>query len=135
LPLPLWGWHLENRVRYVNIAGKSSDVLHDFRDSPPEAATAEPAPERAHPDRAAWLANLTETWTDTLFVARLYPEVAASMPHDAAGFPTERGWADGLPDRFRLVFATPEVRIYDVRPAAAQGRRWPAAAGQAAADR
>ena len=114
LPLPLWGWRLENRVRYVNVAGKLTDVLHDFRAAPLADGTAEPAPERAAPDRDAWLANLTAAGTDALFVARLYPEVAPSMPHDADGFPTERAWADALPARFRLAFATPEVRIYDV---------------------
>jgi len=126
LPLPLWGWRLENRVRYVNVAGKLTDVLHDFRRVPDEGGTAEPAPERAAPDRVAWLANLSAAGTDALFVARLYPEVAPSMPHDADGFPTERAWADTLPARFRLAFATPEVRIYDVRDLAKHGQPWPA---------
>lgn len=126
LPLPLWGWHLENRVRYVNVAGKLSDVLHDFPPPPAGTSTAEPAPERAHPDLASWLANLTAAGTDALFVARLYPDVAPSMPHDADSFPSERAWADALPGRFRLTFATPEVRIYDVRPPQDQGRPWPA---------
>ena len=126
LPLPLWGWHLENRIHYVNIAGKLSYVLHDFRSPAPGPVTAEPAPERAHPDLAAWLANLSAAGTDALFVARLYPDVASSMPHDADGFPTERAWADALPDRFRLTFATPDVRIYDVRPEARRGTPWPA---------
>jgi len=130
LPLPLWGWHLENRVRYVNVAGQLTDVLHDFR-SVPTPDSAEPAPERARPDRAAWLANLTAARIDTLFVARLYPDVAPSMPHDGDDFPTERGWADGLPGRFRLAFATPEVRIYDVRPEADLRRP---AAGEAPRD-
>jgi len=133
LPLPLWGWHLENRGRYVNVAGKLSDVLHDFRDGPGHTDTAEPAPERARPDRAAWLANLTAAGTDALFVTRLYPEVAAGMPHDAEGFPSERAWADALPDRFPLIFATPDVRIYDVRPDAGQGHRWPVEASPPAA--
>jgi len=126
LPLPLWGWRLENRVQYVNIAGKATDVLHDFRSEPAGPVTAEPAPERAHPDRAAWLANLTAAGTDTLFVTRLYPEVAPSMPHDGDGFPTERSWADAMPARFRLAFATPDVRIYDVRPEDGRARPWPA---------
>jgi len=127
LPLPLWGWGLENRVRYVNIAGKLTDVLHDFRGVPGERPSAEPAPERAAPDRAAWLANLAAAGTDALFVARLYPEVAPSMPHDAEGFPTERAWADALPARFRLAFATPEVRLYDVRDAFVSSQPWPGA--------
>jgi len=121
LPLPLWGWRLENRVRYVNVSGKLADVLHDFPPLPAGSSTAEPAPERAHPDLAAWLANLTAARTDALFVARLYPDVAPSMPHDADGFPTERAWADASPGRFRLTFATPDIRIYDVRPAEQAG--------------
>jgi hypothetical protein len=106
----------------VNIAGKLTDVLHDFRTAPGAEDTAEPAPERARPDLGAWLANLTAAGTDTLFVARLYPEVAPSMSHDADGFPIERAWADALPARFRLAFATHEVRVYDVRP---EGVPWP----------
>lgn len=125
LPLPLWGWRLQNRVRYVNVAGKVTDVLHDFGALATGPATAEPAPERARPDRNAWLANLNAAGTDALFVARLYPEVLPSMPHDGDGFPTERAWADALPGRFRLAFATPEVRIYDVRPEMDQARPGP----------
>lgn len=124
LPLPLWGWHLQNRVRYVNVAGKLTDLLHDFPTAA-GAGTAEPAPERALPDRAAWLVNLTAAGTDALFVARLYPEVAPSMPHDLDGFPSERAWADAIPARFRLAFATPDVRIYDVR---GDDGPWPAEA-------
>jgi len=134
LPLPLWGWHLQNRVQYVNVAGKPTDLLHDFRGDvrlgAPALDTAEPAPERAHPDRAAWLANLTAARTDTLFVARLYPDVAASMPHDGDGFPTERHWADALPDCFHLTFATADVRIYDVRAQATQECARPTGARQ-----
>ena len=126
LPLPLWGWRLDNQVRYVNVSGKLADLLHDFPPLPAGTSTAEPAPERAHPDLAAWLANLTAAGTDALFVARLYPDVAPSMPHDGDGFPTERAWADAQPGRFRLAFATPDVRIYDVRPAAEQEWPWPA---------
>jgi len=125
LPLPLWGWNLENRVRYVNVAGNVGQVLHDFRTLAASPTTAEPAPERARPDRNAWLTNLTAASIDTLFVARLYPEVAASMPHDGDGFPTERAWADELPERFHLAFATDDVRIYDVRSEAKRGRSGP----------
>jgi hypothetical protein len=113
LPLPLWGWNLENTVRYVNVAGHADDVLHDFRTAAPGTpASAEPAPERANPDQRAWLSHLDAQRFEILFVARLYPEVEPSMPHDGDGFPIERAWADGLPARFHPLFTSPDIRIY-----------------------
>ncbi|HEY8924325.1 MAG TPA: hypothetical protein VIU64_08085, partial [Polyangia bacterium] len=118
LPLPLWGWRLDNFVRYVNVKGGPDERL--LERAPREtgdarATSAEPAPERADPDRAAWLRNLAHHRIDTLFVTALYPAVAEGMPHDTEGFPTERAWADALPDDFPLRFAAPGVRVYDVR--------------------
>jgi len=118
LPLPLWGWRLDNDVRYVNVKGEPDERL--IERAPREtadgsAASAEPAPERANPDRAAWLRNLAHHRIDTLFVTALYPAVAEGMPHDAEGFPPERAWADALPAQFPLRFETAGVRVYDVR--------------------
>lgn len=124
LPLPLWGSHLENFVQYVNVRGGPSVRLHDFAREPSGVPpSAEPAPERAFPDRQAWLANLDAARIDTLFVAALYPDVRASMVHDAEGFPIERTWADAAPERFGLLFANPGVRVYRVRPSGASPER------------
>ena len=82
--------------------------------------------QRAAPDRGAWLANLAHHRIDTLFVAALYPAVAEGMPHDDEDFPTERAWADALPARFTLRFASSGVRVYDVRPGAPLGLGRPA---------
>jgi len=120
LPLPLWGWRLDNHVRYVNVKGGPDQRLLERAPRETAAATAtsaEPAPERAAPDRAAWLRNLAHHRIDALFVTALYPAVAEEMPHDEEGFPTERAWADALPARFPLRFASPGVRVYDVLPA------------------
>jgi hypothetical protein len=113
LPLPLWGPFFENDVRYVNVSGQPDAVLHDFRAVPPPSpATAEPAPERATPNLAMWLANLDTDRIDILFVAALYPILRDTIGHDESGFPIERAWADARPDRFSPLFANSGIRIY-----------------------
>ena len=117
LPFPLWGASLQNRVRYVNVAGNLDAVAHDFVHLAiplplPLAPQPEPAPERLRPDRAIWLANLETAGIDVLFVAALYPGVRRANAHDQQGFPVERAWADALPRRFSLVFANDGIRIY-----------------------
>lgn len=130
LPVPLWGWRLDNQVRYVSTTGGPGTLVHEVTAATSahastgrpaaEPASAEPAPERARPDRAAWMANLAHHRIDILFVTALYPEVQPAMDHDAAGFPIERGWAESTPELFSLLFAADGVRVFEVGPG---GRR------------
>ena len=100
----------------MNVSGGPDAVLHDFRDVPPPSpATAEPAPERATPNPATWLANLDAHRIDILFVAALYPILRDTIGHDDSWFPIERAWADARPDRFSLLFANSGIRIYRYR--------------------
>jgi hypothetical protein len=126
LAVPLWGWRLDNQVRYVPIAGGPDALVHDrgadavagptgMELAAPSSISAEPAPERASPDRAAWIANLAHHRSDILFVTALYPEVQASMDHDSAGFPVERRWAESAPRMFSLLFASDGVQVYEIR--------------------
>jgi hypothetical protein len=124
LPLPLWGPRFENVVRYVPIAGTLSSAPHQFLHVAPPAADetpSEPAPERRVPDRAAWLANLDAFAADWLFVARMYHGVARANFRDSGDFPIERVWADALPGRFSLEYATEGARVYRVRRQRAGG--------------
>jgi hypothetical protein len=119
LPLPLWGVRFENTVRYVPIHGGLDSAPHHYlhvaRPSADETPS-EPAPERRVPDRAAWLANLDTFAADWLFVARMVEGVARANLHDRDDFPVEREWADALPERFALRYATAGIRIYQLRP-------------------
>jgi hypothetical protein len=114
LAFPLAGERLANRVRYVNVAGRAADVLHDF--GPPGDGTAEPAPYRRGASAGVWLTNLRATGTRVLFVAALYPVVRRTIDADPDGFPVERAWADARPDTFHLRYANAGARIYDVEP-------------------
>ena len=109
---PLAGQRLSNDVRYVNVAGAPGDVLHDF--GPPGDGTAEPAPYRRNARADVWLANLRAARTQVLFVAALYPGVRRNVTADSHGFPVERVWADGRPDSFTLLHASPTARVYAV---------------------
>jgi 4-amino-4-deoxy-L-arabinose transferase-like glycosyltransferase len=114
LAFPLGGEPLDNQVAYVNVAGAPGDRLHDF--GPPGDGTAEPAPYRRGASADVWLANLRATRTNVVFVAALEPIVRRTIDADAEGFPIERAWADARPGVFRLLYASPAARVYEVRP-------------------
>jgi 4-amino-4-deoxy-L-arabinose transferase-like glycosyltransferase len=116
LALPLVGADLENDVRYVNVAGGSDELLHDFARRLPSAPvkTAEPAPYRQGASALTWSRNLRALRRDVLFVAALYPIVRRTIAYDADGFPVERAWADAHPETFTLRFASPAARVYTV---------------------
>ncbi|HMF44866.1 MAG TPA: hypothetical protein VKQ32_29540 [Polyangia bacterium] len=112
LAFPLAGERLANDVRYVNVAGRAGDRLHDF--GPPGDGTAEPAPYRRGADPDVWLANLRAARTRVLYVAALYPIVRRTIDADGDGFPIERAWADARPAVFHLRYASVAARVYDV---------------------
>ncbi len=113
LAYPLWGEHRwYYGVAYVNVAGAPTDRLHDF--GGPGDGTAEPAPYRRGASADTWLANLRATRTGVVFVAALEPIVRRTIAADADGFPIERAWADARPDVFKLRYASPAARIYEV---------------------
>jgi hypothetical protein len=117
LALPLAGEALANDVRYVNVAGAASELLHDFARLNPEACVGpEPAPYRARAHYKTWLSNLRATRREVLFVAAVYPSVRATIATDADGFPVERAWADAHPDVFTLRYASAAARVYGVAP-------------------
>jgi hypothetical protein len=117
LPFPLAGAGLANDVRYANVAGAPGDLAHDCarRGAAPEASP-EPAPCRQGASFETWRRNLRATRREILFVAATYPHVHDPIAVDADGFPVERAWADGHPADFRLRFANPAARVYEVAP-------------------
>jgi hypothetical protein len=115
LAFPLQGEGLANDVRYVNVAGRPGDLLHDFPPSARDAGSAEPAPYRRGARYETWLSNLRAARTQVLFVAAMYPIVQRTVDHDADGFPVERAWADAHPDLFSLLHASPAARVYELR--------------------
>jgi hypothetical protein len=42
------------------------------------------------------------------------PIVRRTIAADSDGFPSERAWADARPGSFKLVYASPSARIYEV---------------------
>jgi hypothetical protein len=117
LAFPLAGEGLANHVVYVNVAGAPGDRLHDFgRRAPGLRSSAEPAPYRDGADVGVWRANLRAARAQVLYVAAMYPIVRRVVAGDADGFPVERAWADARPAEFRLRYASPAARVYEVAP-------------------
>jgi 4-amino-4-deoxy-L-arabinose transferase-like glycosyltransferase len=119
LAFPLAGAELDNRVTYVNVAGAPGDRLHDFPAHARQAgraATPEPAPYRDGASFDTWLRNLRAARARVLFVAALDEIVLRNVAADADGFPVERAWADAHAALFRLRYASPAARIYEVTP-------------------
>ena len=118
VPYPLFGEHLSNSVRYVNIDRHANWRFHDYarargeggllgahsfaqpsgqlmplvRDSP-EAAR--PRFERWEGDRDAWLANLRAAGVSHLFVTALSAYELEFSWHDDGGLPNRRRMGPG----------------------------------------
>src|SRR5581483_10217506 len=134
------GPQLQNRVVYVNIDRHPSWRFHDYDHAArqrlavsgqealatssgvlvPLAAAGGPVDavrprfERMRGDRGAWVDNLRLAHVDHLFISALSAYEIDYVWHDAGGFPIEETWARADPDRFRLLYENPQVRIYAV---------------------
>ena len=71
---------------------------------------------RREPRYRAWEANLAAAGVDLLVVRRLPPWNRGKYRSDERGFPLESVWAERHPERFRRVYASPVVRIYEHTP-------------------
>src|SRR5262249_55532329 len=108
LPYFLLGAGLRNEVRYINVDGRPSWLMHDY----PREAMAQgrglwpdsrPGWDRLHPDYDAWLSNLRAEGIQILVVARANPDEGRHNLADPEWFPIERVWADAHPDVFELL--------------------------------
>ncbi len=124
LPYYLLGDRLRNEVRYVNINDRRDFLLHDYhREALARGEgvwpNSRPGWDRMNPDYRAWVRNLEAERIDLLVVTRVNSDEGAHNIADSEGFPIERGWADGHPDRFEPLYgeleADPWFRIYRFR--------------------
>lgn len=138
LPYPLFGDHLTNRVRYVNIDRHADWAFHDYARARGRAGT-EPADtlarasgqleplrdgriqdasrprfERWEGTRDAWIGNLRAADAGFLFVTELSAYEIDYVSHNDGGFPIEDDWARQDPRSFALVYENPSVRIYTI---------------------
>ncbi len=102
----LYGIGFRNRVVYVNVNRWRGFLMHRFHRlvaerGEPLADGTRPDWDRREPDRAAWLANLSAAGVELLFVTTVNVRGGLHYVHDREGFPIERSWADGMPDRFQ----------------------------------
>jgi len=137
VPYPLFGEHLNNSVRYINIDRHADWRFHDYarargksgvlgvhslaqpsgqlmpipRDS---SEASRPRFERWEGDRDAWLANLRAAGVSQLFVTVLSAYELEFSWHDEGGFPIEDAWARADPNLFRLLYENGQVRVYSL---------------------
>ena len=70
---------------------------------------------RRNADYEAWLANLEAFGADILVVERLTPEnIGKGYEHNPIGFPLESMWAEEHCEKFKRVYASALVRIYEI---------------------
>ena len=119
----LYGGNLANRVCHVNVNRCPGWLFHDYvqRFTGDRSARRKDrngvAYTRSDARYPAWAANLDSAGADLLFVERLTPwNLEKSYRRDGQGFPLEAIWADGHPGKFKRVFASPVVRIYEILP-------------------
>jgi hypothetical protein len=119
-PYPFYGPELSNAVHYVAVDGRQNFNLHEYwRILGPESGlqprrSYKPAYERQQPSRQKWLEGIEALGVDTLVVSRFSRWDREEYSHDPDGFPWENGWARSLPERFRLVLRTADLRVYEV---------------------
>jgi hypothetical protein len=117
----LYGRDFTNRVVYVNVNRSRGWMLHDFvRAFRGDRAALRGdrnavALYRCDARYPAWAANLEAADVDLLFVERLTPyNLQKEYARDQQGFPLESMWAERHPEKFRRVYGSPIVRIYEV---------------------
>lgn len=124
LPYYLLGDGLRNEVRYININDRRGFLPHDYhREALARGEgvwpNSRPGWDRMNPDYRAWIRNLEAERIDLLVVTRVNTGEGAHNVADAQGFPIERVWADGHPDRFEPLYgvqeADPWFRLYRLR--------------------
>jgi len=125
IPFYLMGAGLRNDVRYLNVDGRASWLLHDYHRearAKGEGTWPDPRPgwDRLEPNFQAWLRLLHEEGIQLLVVARANSAEGAHLPADLEGFPIERTWAETHPESFSPLNgslpADSRMRIYRVIP-------------------
>ncbi len=118
---PLYGRDLSNRVRYVNVTPFDDWLFHDYvRNFEGDRIPLRSDRNGVHyyrsgADYAAWLANLRAEGADILFTQRLtYFNLKKSYVRDPEGFPLESIWAERHTEKFKRVYASSRVRIYQI---------------------
>ncbi len=122
-PYPLYGEDLRNRVHYVAVDGRQAYNLHDYLkllggpSGLKERPLYKPAYYRQEPSSEEWMRGIETLGVDLLVVSRFTRWDQEEFEHDEEGFPWEESWARSRPERFRLSFSTPDLRVYEVVPA------------------
>jgi len=119
--LRAYGRRYANSLGYVNINATADARFHEHFQLTKAGVPDDDADQsgaryyRANPDFDAWLRNLEDFAAELLIVTSL-PLWAREQAYvrDDQGFPLERAWADGHPERFRLISAAPGRRIYEI---------------------
>lgn len=123
IPYYLLGPGLRNEVRYVNVDAHRDWLLHDYHREALSRGrghwpNSRPGWDRLRPDYRAWTENLDAEGIQLLVVTRVNPAEGAHNVADAEGFPIERQWADGHPERFVRLYGEHErgrwFRLYRV---------------------
>ncbi len=124
LPYYLLGEGLRNELRYININDRREFLLHDYhREAQARGEgtwpNSRPGWDRMNADYGAWIGNLEAERIQLLVVTRVNTSEGAHNVADAQGFPIERVWADGHPDRFEPLHGAEEgdpwFRLYRFR--------------------
>ncbi len=120
----LFGTRLRHNVITVNVSGGNELGFHDYwrsarREGLAPAITDRPQWHRENGNAETWIANLREAGVDLVFATTLEPMARTVMAYDSLGFPPEVGWAESRPDIFRIKYANSQVRIFALKPDAA----------------
>jgi hypothetical protein len=113
LPFPLYGTDFKNNVDYISVNKIQPIHLHDLKSSRYQWSDAEsmhknfelPGNYRGNANYEVWLGNLVRYKIEFLFI------YSFNYTKDII-FPIEDVWSRSHPDKFKLVFSNPMVRIY-----------------------